>query len=81
MLEHDHDLESTSPAWISFADLMTGLLGAFVLLLVGVSVMGAMRIYFEREFRKKLEENSKLMDEVLEQEEKKNTELDKLTKK
>ena len=36
MLEHDHDLESTSPAWISFADLMTGLLGAFVLLLVGV---------------------------------------------
>ncbi|WP_396430233.1 OmpA family protein [Limnohabitans sp.] len=36
MLEHDQDLESTSPAWISFADLMTGLLGAFVLLLVGV---------------------------------------------
>ncbi len=36
MLEHDGDIESTSPAWISFADLMTGLLGAFVLLLVGV---------------------------------------------
>ena len=36
MLEHDADVESTSPTWISFADLMTGLLGAFVLLLVGV---------------------------------------------
>ena len=36
MLEHDVDVESSSPTWISFADLMTGLLGAFVLLLVGV---------------------------------------------
>ena len=36
MLEHDADVESTAPTWISFADLMTGLLGAFVLLLVGV---------------------------------------------
>lgn len=36
MLEPDTDVESTVPTWISFADLMTGLLGAFVLLLVGV---------------------------------------------
>ena len=36
MLESDADIESTAPTWISFADLMTGLLGAFVLLLVGV---------------------------------------------
>ena len=36
MLEHDADVETSSAAWISFADLMTGLLGAFVLLLVGV---------------------------------------------
>lgn len=36
MLEHDTDVESSAPTWISFADLMTGLLGAFVLLLVGV---------------------------------------------
>ena len=36
MLEHDADVENTSATWISFADLMTGLLGAFVLLLVGV---------------------------------------------
>lgn len=36
MLEHDAEVESTVASWISFADLMTGLLGAFVLLLVGV---------------------------------------------
>ena len=36
MLEHDADVEATSATWISFADLMTCLLGAFVLLLVGV---------------------------------------------
>ena len=36
MLEPDTDVESAAPTWISFADLMTGLLGAFVLLLVGV---------------------------------------------
>ena len=51
MLEHDADVESTAPTWISFADLMTGLLGAFVLLLVGV--MAA-----------QLEMASKLEDEV-----------------
>lgn len=36
MLDHDADVDATSPTWMSFADLMTGLLGAFVLLLVGV---------------------------------------------
>ncbi len=36
MLEHDADADSSAASWISFADLMTGLLGAFVLLLVGV---------------------------------------------
>jgi flagellar motor protein MotB len=36
MLEVEAESESTNPTWISFADLMTGLLGAFVLLLVGV---------------------------------------------
>jgi flagellar motor protein MotB len=36
MREHDADVESMSTSWISFADLMTGLLGAFVLLLVAV---------------------------------------------
>jgi flagellar motor protein MotB len=51
MLEHDADVESTAPTWISFADLMTGLLGAFVLLLVGV-------------MSTQLEMASKLEDEV-----------------
>jgi flagellar motor protein MotB len=36
MRDHDSDVESMSASWISFADLMTGLLGAFVLLLVAV---------------------------------------------
>ena len=36
MQEYDADVEATSATWISFADLMTGLLGACVLLLVGV---------------------------------------------
>ncbi len=36
MQELDTDIDTSNPTWISFADLMTGLLGAFVLLLVGV---------------------------------------------
>ena len=36
MQEMEAESEATTPTWISFADLMTGLLGAFVLLLVGV---------------------------------------------
>ena len=36
MLDLESEGESSSPSWIAFADLMTGLLGAFVLLLVGV---------------------------------------------
>ncbi|MFM7001496.1 MAG: OmpA family protein [Limnohabitans sp.] len=51
MLEHDADVESTAPTWMSFADLMTGVLGAFVLLLVGVMAV-------------QLDMASKLEDEV-----------------
>ena len=51
MLDNDADVESSAPVWISFADLMTGLLGAFVLLLVGVMAT-------------QLEMASKLEDEV-----------------
>ena len=36
MLEMEAESEDTTPTWIAFADLMTGLLGAFVLLLMGV---------------------------------------------
>ena len=32
----DPDADNSAPTWIAFADLMTGLLGAFILLLVGV---------------------------------------------
>ena len=36
MLEMEAESEATTPTWMAFADLMTGLLGAFVLLLMGV---------------------------------------------
>ena len=36
MREDNSELEQTVPAWTAFGDLMSGLLGAFVLLLVGV---------------------------------------------
>ena len=39
MEEHDSGLEQTAPVWAVFGDLMSGLLGAFVLLLVGVLVV------------------------------------------
>lgn len=39
MEDIDAGLEQTAPAWAVFGDLMAGLLGAFVLLLVGVLVV------------------------------------------
>ena len=39
MDEHDAGMEQTAPVWAVFGDLMSGLLGAFVLLLVGVLVV------------------------------------------
>ena len=36
---HDDGVEQTAPAWAVFGDLMAGLLGAFVLILVGVLVV------------------------------------------
>lgn len=39
MEEHDSGLEQTAPVWAVFGDLMSGLLGAFVLVLVGVLVV------------------------------------------
>ena len=35
-VELDGDRESTAPIWAAFGDLMSVLLGAFVLILVGV---------------------------------------------
>lgn len=37
--EQGHGLEDTAPVWAVFGDLMAGLLGAFVLILVGVLVV------------------------------------------
>ena len=39
MEENDAGMEQTAPVWAVFGDLMSGLLGAFVLLLVGVLVV------------------------------------------
>ena len=39
MEESDAGMEQTAPVWAVFGDLMSGLLGAFVLLLVGVLVV------------------------------------------
>ena len=39
MEDADSGLEQTAPVWAVFGDLMSGLLGAFVLLLVGVLVV------------------------------------------
>lgn len=39
MDEIDAGVESTAPVWAAFGDLMSGLLGAFVLLLVGVLIV------------------------------------------
>ena len=36
---NDDGVENTGPVWAVFADLMSGLLGAFVLILVGVLVV------------------------------------------
>ena len=36
MNELEHEDSSSAPTWMAFGDLMTGLLGAFVLLLIGV---------------------------------------------
>ena len=62
MLDHDADVESTAPTWISFADLMTGLLGAFVLLLVGVMAAQLdMATKLEDEVQKRQVEEQKRM--------------------
>jgi flagellar motor protein MotB len=60
MQEHDADVESTAPTWISFADLMTGLLGAFVLLLVGVmATQLELASHLEAEVQKRQAEEQK----------------------
>ena len=60
MLEMEAESESTTPTWISFADLMTDLLGAFVLLLVGVmATQLEMASTLEAEVQKRQQEEQK----------------------
>ncbi len=60
MLEMEAESEATAPAWMSFADLMTGLLGAFVLLLIGVrTAQLEMASSLEAEIRKRQVEEQK----------------------
>ncbi len=60
MLEMEAESETPTPTWISFADLMTGLLGAFVLLLVGVmATQLEMASNLEAEVQKRQQEEQK----------------------
>lgn len=54
MEDIDAGVESTAPVWAVFGDLMSGLLGAFVLLLVGVlGVQMEMATHLEAEVKKR----------------------------
>lgn len=56
----DPDVESSAPTWIAFADLMTGLLGAFILLLIGVmAAQMEMATQLENEVQKRQMEEQK----------------------
>ena len=58
--EFDTDLESTAPVWAVFGDLMSVLLGAFVLILVGV-------IGMQLDLTTKLQDASSRLDEAVKQ--------------
>jgi flagellar motor protein MotB len=54
MEDYDAGGEQTAPVWAAFGDLMSGLLGAFVLLLVGVMVVQMqMAAHLEDEVKKR----------------------------
>lgn len=68
MQEEHNELEQTVPAWTAFGDLMSGLLGAFVLLLVGVmAVQLEMASSLESEIaqRKAAENQRQSLEQVL----------------
>lgn len=62
MEETDSGVEQTAPVWAVFGDLMSGLLGAFVLLLVGVlAVQFELATHLEVEVKKRqLEEQRRI---------------------
>ena len=62
MQESDAGLEQTAPVWAVFGDLMSGLLGAFVLILVGVlGVQMELATHLETEVKKRQIEEQRRM--------------------
>ncbi len=62
MEDLDAGMEQTAPAWAVFGDLMSGLLGAFVLLLVGVLVVHLQLVtHLEDEVKKRQVEEQRRM--------------------
>nr|WP_295772880.1 OmpA family protein [Rhodoferax sp.] len=62
MEDIDAGMEQTAPVWAAFGDLMSGLLGAFVLLLVGVLVVQMqMATHLEDEVKKRQIEEQRRM--------------------
>jgi flagellar motor protein MotB len=62
MQDSDADMEQTAPVWAVFGDLMSGLLGAFVLLLVGVLVVQLqLTTHLEAEVKKRQVEEQRRM--------------------
>ncbi len=62
MEDIDAGMEQTAPVWAAFGDLMSGLLGAFVLLLVGVLVVQMqMATHLEDEVKKRQVEEQRRM--------------------
>ena len=61
-LAHDGANESAAPVWAVFGDLMSGLLGAFVLILVGVlGVQMELASHLEAEINKRQMEEQRRM--------------------
>ena len=62
MEDYDAGGEQTAPVWAAFGDLMSGLLGAFVLLLVGVLVVQMqMATHLNEEVKKRQAEEQRRM--------------------
>jgi len=65
---HDEGIGDTAPVWTVFGDLMSGLLGAFVLILVGVLVMQmdlAASLQAETEKRRQEEQRRIALEQAL----------------
>lgn len=68
MQEHDPEWGQTVPVWAAFGDLMSGLVGAFVLLLMGVmAVQLDMASHLQQEIAKRqaAEQQSKSLEKAL----------------